>query len=576
MGFETSHPVTTSPHQSQDITPLADDIPLTSGTSPTSQNFTVDDAFEGQGLGRFQLVLLALTGLCWTAESMEMLLLSFIKAPLQCQWGISDPQAALITTAVGIGMLTGATSWGLFSDKAGRRTGFILSTLTTFFAGLASAMAPNYTSLLIARGIVGFGIGGVPISFSLLMEFLPSTHRGRIGMGLALFWSLGAIFEAAVAMSVLPRFGWRALIAVSTLPLALVLLLSFFLSESPRWLLSKGRVDDAMRSLGRVSRVNGIPLPPGDLTHQVMATEEGKTRRFGQLGELLRKGVRTLAFKLWFLWFVVAFIYYGLIMLQPEVIAKENLGQRCDYAMVECGALAGSNATCTANSICVFTADASCTPRGTLAETEEVSHACTSQLSKADFLSTLWASVGELPGVIAAFLVVELVGRRPLVGYLFAITAVTFVLQLPCLGRKAETVIFFVARGGSSGVFQAVYLFTNEIYPSVIRASAMGFSSSVARMGLIVSPFIAQYVDNFNHAAAIWIYFSVTVLAILMVILIPIETTRRPLMGSMDELVAVIRDGEVKTGPSFAKDPGASAFVRFFRWPARIDGNGIS
>lgn len=566
----TSSPPSSPSAADNDEAPLAD-----SPSENSDLNFTIDDALDAQGLGRFQLFLVLLSGLCWTAESMEMLLLSFIKAPLQCQWSISDPQAALITTCVGIGMLSGATLWGLLSDARGRRTGFILSTLITFLAGLASAIAPNYIFLLITRGIVGFGIGGVPVSFSLLMEYLPSQHRGKFGLGLALFWSLGAIFEAGVAMAVLPSLGWRALIAFSTIPLSIVLLFACVVPESPRWLLTKGRTEDAMRALGRVSKVNGVPLPVGELTTQLPGAEGMivKVRRFGQFGELLRRGVRTLAAKVWVLWFVSAFVYYGLIMLQPEVISEENLGRRCEYAKMECGALSsGGNSTCLTNSICTWTTK-DCVPKGGLEDTEGQNAACARQLSKEDFLSTFWASVGELPGVVVAFLVVEAIGRRPLIGYMFGLTGVAFVGLLPCLGRNAETITFFLARGASSGAFQAAYLFTNELYPSAIRTSAMGMSSSIARVGLIVTPFFSQYLANFNHAATVWVYFAAAAAAVIAVILIPIETTQRPLMGSMDELVAVIREGETKSEPPFAKDPNANVFVRFLRWPARIDGD---
>lgn len=579
MNSSTSTITDTSPSMRSPTDVDNDEAPL---TNPPSDNknltFTVDDALDSQGLGRFQLLLALLSGLCWTAESMEMLLLSFIKAPLQCQWSISDPQAALITTSVGIGMLSGATFWGLFSDARGRRTGFIFCNLVAFLAGLASAIAPNYALLLIARGIVGFGIGGVPVAFSLLMEYLPSQYRGKFGLALALFWSLGAIFEAGVAMAVLPKLGWRALIAISTIPLGTVLLSVFVVPESPRWLLTKGRTDDAMWALGRVSKVNGVPLPVGELSTHVpeVGGMVAKVRRFGQFGELLRRGVRTLVAKIWILWFVAAFLYYGLVMLQPEVISKENLGQRCEYAKMECAALSsGGNSTCAKNSICLW-AKEDCVPKGGLEETGEENTACARQLSTGDFLSTLWASVGELPGVVAAFLVVEAIGRRPLIGYMFGLTGAAFVALLPCLGRNAETVAFFFARGASSGAFQAVYLFTNELYPSAIRTSAMGISSSVSRVGLIVTPFVAQYLENFNHAATVWVYFAASALAVIAVILIPIETTQRPLMGSMDELVVVIREGETKDEPSFAKDPSANAFARFLRWPARIDGGALT
>lgn len=550
--------------------------------SATELTYTVGDAIAEIGVGRFQYGLLALTGLCWTAESMEMLLLSFIKAPLQCAWGISDASAALITTSVGIGMLTGATSWGLIGDRYGRRVGFIASTIVTFVFGIVSALSVNYPMMVLSRGAVGFGIGGVPVSFSLMMEFLPTENRGTWGMAIATFWALGAIFESLVAMLVVPTLGWRWLIAISSLPLLLVLLASYWLTESPCWLISKGHVDRAQSAVEYVSRTNRKPLPPGRLaiTPRTPEEEMRQASRFGQIGELLRRGARLLAVKIWFIWFVSAFVYYGLVTLQPELIVNENIGKRCSYAERECAAMS-SEAACGVDNTCLWKpgegASGLCGLSELRMEKSDASAACRSQLTKSDFVSTLWASVGELPGLILAFVLIDIIGRRPLLGYMFGGTSVAFVLLLGCIGRLAESVVFFCARGLSSGSFQAIYIFTNELYPSVVRTTAMGLSSSMARVGLIVTPFVSQYLANANHAAAMWIYFAVSGLAVLGVFLIPIETTGRPMLSSMDELIATLRLGETTEDEApgsltFAKDPSVPWIVRFFRWRARVDG----
>lgn len=187
------------------------------------------------------------------------------------------------------------------------------------------------------------------------MEFLPSKNRGTWGMGIGTFWSLGAIFESLVAMFVVPTLGWRWLIGISSLPLLLVLLASCWLTESPRWLISKGQVDRAQRAVEHVSRTNGKSLPPGRLviTPKTPEEEAREGSRFGHIGELLRRGARMLAVNIWFLWFVSAFVYYGLITLQPELIINENIGKRCNYAERECAAMS-SVAACGADNICLW------------------------------------------------------------------------------------------------------------------------------------------------------------------------------------------------------------------------------
>lgn len=646
--------------------------PSTHSTSSQLENssYTVDTAIDTIGLGPFQYIVLILAGLCWTAESMEMLLLSFIKQPLQCEWDISDSSAALITTCVAAGMLAGSTTWGIVADRFGRRFSFITSTAFTFSLGLVSALSINYPMMLVSRGLVGFGIGGVPVSFSLLMEFLPSANRGSWGMSLALFWALGAVFESIVAMFVLPVLGWRWLIAISTLPLLIVLLSSFWLSESPRWLISRGKVDWAEQILIRVARINRSSLPSGNLARETTtyglveedpqsatlrteiddafnstdalvpvgssavlcstapsasaarnvdvdvdveavagpehsdapasappfsppvndsvpnpaATEPLSSQRNVGISSLLRRGARSLALTVGLIWFVCAFVYYGLVMLQPELISAENAGHRCNYAASECG-VAGGNSACTILPICSWTSDKTCVPTGLLhARAEGAENAsgqknatCARQLTRDDFASTLWASVGEMPGVLIAFMMVDIIGRRPLLGYMFGALGLSFIALFYCLSRMGETAIFFIARGAASGAFQAMFLFTNEVYPAVIRATAMGVSSSVARLGLIVTPFIAQYLTNIDERMALVVYSAASVLAVLGVVWLPIETTGRPLVESMEELVQSLREARmrqmgVEVGTSFAKDPTVNPVVRFLRWNAVLDG----
>lgn len=607
---------------------LTSNLPGVDDDDEQSNVYTVDSAIDTIGLGLFQYFVLLLAGLCWTAESMELLLLSFIKQPLQCEWGISDSKVAFITTCVGLGMLAGSTVWGLFADRYGRRFSFIASTAFTSGMGLFSAMSFNYNMLLFSRGLVGFGIGGVPVSFSLLMEFLPSAQRGSWGMSLALFWAIGAIFEAVVAMFVLPSLGWRWLIAVSTFPLFLVLFLSFWLSESPRWLASRGNLESADNTLLRMARFNNSDMPRGRLApdksddndptqsiqqeidaaftstdalvsnshnnhatfdedyiapeqaEAVPSTGAQSTNADSTFSSLFRRGARMLFVKVAVIWFSCSFVYYGLIMLQPEIISAENEGRRCNYAVNECAALSQSEA-CAQQPICSWIPkDKSCIPTGLTHGHEQTpsalqNDACARKLTTDDFISTLWASVGEMPGVVAAFIVVDVIGRRPLLGYMFGTLCIAFLLLLNCLSRVGETAVFFVSRGASSGSFQALYLLTNEVYPSTIRATAMGLSSSIARVGLLLTPFIAQFLINLDYKLALGVYFLVSLLAIAAIVGLPIETTGRSLFTSMEDLVQSLREARLRrndVGPSFANDPEVHPLIRFFRWSAPLDG----
>eukprot|EP00171_Calliarthron_tuberculosum_P014130 IDg14130t1 len=372
--------------------------------------YTVDEAFETLGVGRFQYIVLALSGLCWISDSMEMLLLSFIKSPTQCEFNLTDMQAAFVTTAVGVGMLIGNLSWGVLADARGRRTAFVAATAFTLLCGLLSAAAPTYAALVVARGMTGIGIGGVPVAFSLTMEFLPMSSRGRWGMGLALFWSLGAILEATLAMVVMPHLGWRYLIALSSAPLALLLLLVPLVPESPRWLTAHGRFAEANDILRRVAHANKRQLPTGALSAPVASPPPpamSRTQESGvcaQLAALVRPGVRAVSVKLWVIWFCAAFTYFGAVVLQPDLLSAEGAGRRCSYAHRQCS-LSSAAPSCASQPQCAWD-KTNCIPAGFLKSRQRAfgsvhlaeNAACDVELTRADYASSLWSTSGEIPG----------------------------------------------------------------------------------------------------------------------------------------------------------------------------------
>lgn len=141
------------------------------------EEYGVDDALDYMGFGALQLLMLAYTGIAWMGDGMEMLVLSFLGPSAHCEWGISPEQESALSSAVFLGMMIGAPLWGGISDVQGRKHAFFATAFATFAFGMASAVSPSYWALLVSRALVGFGLGGVPIAFSLFLEFLPSAGK---------------------------------------------------------------------------------------------------------------------------------------------------------------------------------------------------------------------------------------------------------------------------------------------------------------------------------------------------------------------------------------------------------------
>ena len=125
-------------------------IAAASGVVP-DDTFTVTQAINSIGFGRFQIVLSFVVGLCWMADSMEMMILSILPLALHCEWGINQYRQAFLTTIVFIGMMISSTFWGKISDRFGRKQALIVSGIFLFFYGFLSTFSPSYPWILCLR-----------------------------------------------------------------------------------------------------------------------------------------------------------------------------------------------------------------------------------------------------------------------------------------------------------------------------------------------------------------------------------------------------------------------------------------
>ena len=125
-------------------------IAAASGVVP-DDTFTVTQAINSIGFGRFQIVLSFVVGLCWMADSMEMMILSILPLALHCEWGINQYRQAFLTTIVFIGMMVSSTFWGKISDRFGRKQALIVSGIFLFFYGFLSTFSPSYPWILCLR-----------------------------------------------------------------------------------------------------------------------------------------------------------------------------------------------------------------------------------------------------------------------------------------------------------------------------------------------------------------------------------------------------------------------------------------
>ncbi|CAG8625534.1 21794_t:CDS:10 [Cetraspora pellucida] len=160
-------------------------------------------------------------------------------------------------TSVTKGLIVGATTFGAIfsalSDFAGRRITTMVAAILFIGGALVLTLAPSYSSLLIGRLIVGFAVGlasmVVPIYIS---EISPRFHRGRLVTINVLMCTGGQLISYLIATAFIFQHGWRWMFGVSIVPPFLQLLFMPIIPESPRFLVRKGRTDEAKKILAKI------------------------------------------------------------------------------------------------------------------------------------------------------------------------------------------------------------------------------------------------------------------------------------------------------------------------------------
>ena len=380
------------------------------------------------------------------------------------------------------------------------------------YFGLLTSLSPSYGWLLAVRFCVGFCIGGAPQAVTYYSEFLPIRFRSPCIILLEFAWAVGSCFEALLAFLVMDTLGWRYLVAFSALPVLLVMFYFPFVPVSPRYLMASNEVDKAYKVLERAAKQNFKQLPPGQLVLQKRSHGSGedvpildtssededeqtpaplappKSSQKGNFLELFSRKYILTTLVLLLVWFGAGFGYYGAVLVTTELFVYDN----------HCG---NRNATDTLYTCKVLTRE--------------------------DYLEFLVTSVAEFPGLIATLILSDTIGRKLTMTSEFLLSGVFYLLLLVCAGtrdRIVKTVFLFVIRGCITGAFQAAYVYTPEVYPTRIRASALSLCSLMARVGAIITPFVATVLLQSNFYATVVVYASVAVVSAVFSFLLPYET----------------------------------------------------
>ena len=224
---------------------------------------------------RFHWLVVVALGITWILDGLEVTLVGSLSGAIaeSPSLGLTGNQVGLSASAYLLGTVAGALAFGWLTDRYGRKRLFTVTVLTYIAGTLATGFAWDFWSFAFFRMVTGAGIGGEYAAVNAtIQELIPARRRGFTDLVInGTFW-LGAAFGAGAAVVVLnpavidPETGWRAAFVIGGSLGFGVLLLRRFIPESPRWLMTHGRPEEADRVLdgleARIAAETGRPLPP--------------------------------------------------------------------------------------------------------------------------------------------------------------------------------------------------------------------------------------------------------------------------------------------------------------------------
>ncbi|XP_054664250.1 solute carrier family 22 member 6-A-like isoform X2 [Grus americana] len=376
------------------------------------------------------------------------------------------------------GVLVGGIVFGGLSDRFGRRSLLTWCYLQMGTMGTCSSFAPTFTVYCLFRFLTGMAFSGIVLnSVSLSLEWMPTRTRALVGTFMGYCYTTGQFLLAGIAYAV-PD--WRWLQLTVSLPFFCFFLYSWWLTESARWLVMVGKSHQALKELQKVARINGKKEEGDKLDIEVlrsyMQKEMASSKSRHTVLDLVRTPIlRRISCCLCFVWFSTSFAYYGLAM---------DL-QNFDFNI---------------------------------------------------YVIQLVFGAVDIPAKLVSILTITFVGRRftQSIALILAGLAILANILVPRDLRMLRTALAVFGKGCLAASFNCVFLYTGELYPTVIRQTGMGLANTMARLGSITAPLVKMVGEVFPALPFI-IYGAAPVVSGLVAILLP-ETRDMALPETVEEV----------------------------------------
>jgi putative MFS transporter len=412
-------------------------------------------------------------------DGFDFQVMSFALPGIIREFKLNPALAGTIISATTFGLAFGSVLFPLLADRIGRKPVFQWVLLTYAFGSFLSAVAPSYQWMLVARFITGFGLGAeVPIVLALIAEYAPLKVRHillpLVPLGFAAGWPIAALFS----IWTIPAFGWRFVFWAGIIPALLVIFVRRYTPESLRFMLSRGRIEEAEKVGYKIAKSAGrenveLVLPP--------LKQEQARMSFGQQLKLLRPfwvaTVVLLACN--FCSFIQT---YGINAWLPTIFVRQGFKLTTSFRYT----------------LMIFCVAPFC------------------------HLVAAWL-MGKVPRKWAFFI---LVFNATVFNVLFGMS---FQYKWPIAVLVGSQLLALLLGGGNVGV---LFTFTAEIYPTSVRSIGAGIVTGLARFGAVLGPLVVGFGLYWGLSVANIMYLFVAPLFIISVItllVIKVDTGRRNL-----------------------------------------------
>ncbi len=393
---------------------------------------------------------------------------------------LTASQSGLIGAAALLGMMVGGVLLGPATDKFGRQIMYLLNLAVFVLCSIAHLFVTDVTTLFLLRFIMGIAIGAdYPIATALASEFLPRNLRGPILSSLVLFLWAGYIASLCVGFFVsgIAADSWRYILASSAIPAALFLVLRLNVPESPRWLISAGKADEARKV---VSDYLGPDVDFEQLLHTTPRRGVSAGIGLSSIRDIFTRGYgRNVVFCSIF-WMCQIAPSFAIKTFQPLLLSSFGITQAIG----------------------------------------------------ASLLITSFAVLGTALGM---FTINKVGRRRLLITSYIASTAALFLLATPLSAMTTVVLlcfIFFTISEAAGSSLQFVY--PNELFPTDIRATGMGLAVAASRIGAAAGTFVLPLSISFYGATyGLFIAAFISAVGLIVSYLMAPETTGMQLEPAM-------------------------------------------